>query len=415
MLNEPARLHRRPLYCLGAPLRTGALFLILTAYFDESGTHAGSPATILSGIMGTANQWAHFQTEMNKIKARYSFTVFHAKEFRAQSGEFRGWSPYKCRALLQEMMAASSKLMDAITITLTNDVYEQSYREGEQHRRLRLDTKYALCLRYALLNFVVQALKKLGNHRKFGETRLNVVMESGHKNAGDAERVFHEMRQEYADLGLHLLDGITFKDNGVGVQKLPASSCHGEAILPFLRRPWHATFATEARRGIATPTSFLFRRGRREGARSRGSMIGRPTPDTEPDIIGRSPPSCTNRNWMGHPNPERWSVITRERSPLRESRTVGSVRGAASNRCPYRDSTKTPIRDTHNVDRPSQFLLSLTTARPFKSGESVDHLTAVEDELNMIALGFAPGQAPLGAVAGRGGETFSALSSARSK
>jgi hypothetical protein len=75
-----------------------------------------------------------------------------------------------------------------------------------------------------------------------------------------------------------------------------------------------------------------------EGRRPlKGSMIGRPVPDTVPDIAGRSPPPCTNRSWMGRPNPECRSVITQERSPLRESRTVGSVRGVASNRCPYRD------------------------------------------------------------------------------
>jgi hypothetical protein len=185
------------------------LFLILTAYFDESGTHAGSPATVLSGIMGTANQWAYFQSEMNKIKERHGFTVFHAKEFRARSGEFRRWPPPKAAALLQEMMVASSKLMEAATIILTNEAYE-AYRAGEQHRRLRLDTQYALCFRYALLNFLVQTLKRLSTHKRFGETRLNIVMESGHKHAGDAERVFHEMRKECAAIGLNLLDGITF-------------------------------------------------------------------------------------------------------------------------------------------------------------------------------------------------------------
>jgi hypothetical protein len=211
MLSERARLHRRPLCGLGAPLGTGArLFVILTAYFDESGTHAGSPATILSGIMGTANQWARFQIEMDKIKRRYGFMVFHAKEFRARSGKFSGWRPEKSAALLREMMMPSSKLMEAITVTLPTSVYDEFYRGGENHKKLRLDTKYGLCFRYALLNFVVQALKRLGTHKKFSETKLNVVMEGGHKNAGDAERVFTEMRKELHDMGCDLLHGITF-------------------------------------------------------------------------------------------------------------------------------------------------------------------------------------------------------------
>jgi len=184
--------------------------LIITAYFDESGTHGGSPATIVSGIMGTANQWVRFQTEVDKIKRRYGFKVFHAKELRARSGEFARWPEEKGAALLHDLMLPSSKLMEAITITLPNSTYDEFYRGGENPRKLRLDTKYGLCFRYALLNFVVQVLKRLSAHKKFGETRINVVMEGGHKNAGDAERIFDEMRRELLDMGCGLLHGITF-------------------------------------------------------------------------------------------------------------------------------------------------------------------------------------------------------------
>ena len=49
---------------------------------------------------------------------------------------------------------------------------------------------------------------------------------------------------------------------------------------------------------------------------------------------------------MGHSNSERRSGITRDRSPVRESRTPGSVRGAASNRRPYRDRSARNDRET---------------------------------------------------------------------
>jgi hypothetical protein len=38
--------------------------------------------------------------------------------------------------------------------------------------------------------------RRLDHHKKFYETRLHVVMESGHKNAGDAERIFYEVKKE---------------------------------------------------------------------------------------------------------------------------------------------------------------------------------------------------------------------------
>src|SRR5215831_21190179 len=53
------------------------------------------------------------------------------------------------------------------------------------------------------------------------------------------------------------------------------------------------------------------------------------------------------------PPPPRWSVRTRGGSRMRESCTYGSVRGAGSNRRPYRDRSETPQQP-------------LSTARPWR-------------------------------------------------
>ena len=67
-------------------------FVILTSYFDESGTHDGSPAAVMSGIMGTASQWLGVQYAIAKVKMRYGFKVFHAKTFKAVGGLICRWS-----------------------------------------------------------------------------------------------------------------------------------------------------------------------------------------------------------------------------------------------------------------------------------------------------------------------------------
>jgi hypothetical protein len=42
----------------GSPAR---LFMfVYTAYLDESGTHDGSPLTVLSGVLARAEQWRDF-------------------------------------------------------------------------------------------------------------------------------------------------------------------------------------------------------------------------------------------------------------------------------------------------------------------------------------------------------------------
>ena len=50
----------------------------------------------------------------------------------------------------------------------------------------------------------------------------------------------------------------------------------------------------------------------------------------------------TDRNWMGSPIPECRSRLTFDRSPVRESRTPGSARGAGGNSCSYRDKRIVP-------------------------------------------------------------------------
>lgn len=186
--------------------------MILTAYLDESGTHGGSPTTVMSGVMAHAKQWARFQVELDKLKRKFGFTVFHAKEFRNTKGEFHGWPPEQYPALLHDMMVASSSLMEATTCTLPNADYEEFYRGGENLRKLRLDSKYGLCFRYCLTHFIMEAVRRLRTHKRFGETKLHAVMESGHKNAGDAERIFYEVKKELQTLGLNILGTIAFAD-----------------------------------------------------------------------------------------------------------------------------------------------------------------------------------------------------------
>jgi hypothetical protein len=187
------------------------LFVILTAYFDESGTHGDSPVTVMAGIMANARQWSVFQSGLDKIRSRYGFRVFHATKFKNGSGEFAGWSAEKSLAMLAELTALSSQtVMEAVTFPLSNADYDSQYRERGKPNKARLDTKYGLCFRFCLVHLVSEAIRRLGTHKKFDQTSLHVVVESGHRHAGDAARVFDEERLEFHNLGCDLLKTITF-------------------------------------------------------------------------------------------------------------------------------------------------------------------------------------------------------------
>jgi hypothetical protein len=187
--------------------------VILTSYFDESGTHAGSPATVMSGIMGTAAQWLRVQSEMTRLKRRYGFKVFHTKTFKAARGEFLGWDDDKRKDLFIEMGHATAGVMSAVNCSLPNDEYVRDFRGGNNPQKMHLDSAYGLCFRYCLTQLILEAMRRLGNHKKFDQTKLHVVLESGHRNAGDAaSRIFPETQKELKRFNLNLLGTVTLAD-----------------------------------------------------------------------------------------------------------------------------------------------------------------------------------------------------------
>ena len=186
------------------------LFVILTAYLDESGTHAGSSITVMGCFMGNARQWAKFQIELDRLKRSYGFRVFHASRFKSRQGEFDGWKDAKCAGLIHDLTEAVGQiLMAGVTSEIGNDDFKHHYRNGDKPRRVRLDTAYGLSFRSCLSHCVHEAVRRLGHHPKFSQTKLHVVLENGHRHSGDARRVFGEIKAELDTQGIRLLNTFT--------------------------------------------------------------------------------------------------------------------------------------------------------------------------------------------------------------
>jgi hypothetical protein len=49
--------------------RPGRIFVILTSYYDEAGTHGGSPVTVMAGVMATAKSMAQVRDHCGATKA----------------------------------------------------------------------------------------------------------------------------------------------------------------------------------------------------------------------------------------------------------------------------------------------------------------------------------------------------------
>jgi hypothetical protein len=190
----------RPQLSLG----TGCHALIFTAYFDESDTHGPAPNLVMAAFLGSARQWELFGRKISALQRRDGFRVFHAKDFRAGAGEFRGWSQPKRDRLLNDLaVAIRDGLTEGVTITLPRALYEREYRSPPIPKAMRLDSQYGVCFRLCLY-MLIQRLNRDQEHYK-----LHVVIEAGHKNVRDVERIFNEVKSAHEENGSKILGTIT--------------------------------------------------------------------------------------------------------------------------------------------------------------------------------------------------------------
>jgi hypothetical protein len=172
--------------------------MVMTAYFDESGTHGeGSPVVTIAGFIASGDQWMAYERDLSQLLADHGVKVFHARKFRTCKGDFKGW-PMTKRARFNSrfLKLADDHLAYGLAMILRPDDYTKIYRLHEFPRRARPDTQYGLCVRTALW-------KSAGLMKdRSTDWPLNIVLEAGHVNAGDAIRVFSEFQEslhpEYA-------------------------------------------------------------------------------------------------------------------------------------------------------------------------------------------------------------------------
>jgi Protein of unknown function (DUF3800) len=70
---------------------------MLGAFFDDSGTHAGSPAAVIGGLLGTDQQWDAFERAWTSrlaapLPSRPPLKEYHLTHCRARQGEFQDYS-----------------------------------------------------------------------------------------------------------------------------------------------------------------------------------------------------------------------------------------------------------------------------------------------------------------------------------
>jgi len=196
---------------------------VYTAYLDESSTHGGSEVTIMGGMLARAEQWERFQKGYDKLKKKHGFRIFHTKKFKNKTGDFKGWSNYQRMALMADLAKLTSVgLTEGVAINLDNATYERHYKGTEKPNKARLDSAYGLCFRMCLYFFVVEAAKRQLRKRI---PPLHLVLEAGHRNSGDAERIFLELKKEFRGREGEMLRSLTL---------VPKDECDPLMVADFI-------------------------------------------------------------------------------------------------------------------------------------------------------------------------------------
>jgi hypothetical protein len=148
-----------------------------------------APTVIMACFLGCERQWELFRRRLRVLQRRDGFKVFHATEFRNQTGEFDGWSE-----LVRDNLA------EGVTMYLEHERYIEEYRKPPVPKKMNLDSQYGVCFRACIAHIIALVMADGKRHR------LNVIIEDGHWNVRDTERIFNNMKRQVKNrLGIDLL------------------------------------------------------------------------------------------------------------------------------------------------------------------------------------------------------------------
>jgi len=224
------------------------LFVILTLYVDESGTHGGSKLMTLGAVGARLDKWVKFDRAWADMLRRYGAPYLHMKELRHGEGPYEGWPEPMKRAITQTAAEIIAENTDfGTSVVLRSQDYRECFVAGEKPRKMRIDTQYGLCFRCYLKWLPEIMLKSRGSSN---DVKLNIVVERGHKHAGDLERITSEFKDQAPKHLSSVLKGVTFVDKRecYGVQAADAVAYstyrreHGDVAL--LDVPEDATLTT---------------------------------------------------------------------------------------------------------------------------------------------------------------------------
>jgi hypothetical protein len=160
---------------------------MIEAYFDESGTHHGSPLMCVAGYVIEAEQRRHFQQEWDAILAKHGIPYFHMSDCAHGAGVFarvpKSVRSEICRSLI-ELIKLRAEL--GIAVSVCESDYQMLAPPD-----FKIDA-YSFCLHYCMQGVMTWANKFRIVHP------ISYFFESGHKNEAVANSLVTWLRGNQA-------------------------------------------------------------------------------------------------------------------------------------------------------------------------------------------------------------------------
>lgn len=160
--------------------------VILTAYFDDSGTHAGSDAVAVAGYVSTPEKWAEFESEWRRALQDFGLSFFHMTDFANGAKAYAHWQ----RTTKQMRLARLVEIINAHVIGSVGTVIPTALfnRLFSAKAKAHCGGSYGLA---ATANFVeVARIVRALNERGPWDAWIAYVFESGTLGAGQVLKSF---------------------------------------------------------------------------------------------------------------------------------------------------------------------------------------------------------------------------------
>ena len=182
--------------------------MISTAYIDESGTHDGSPMTVMAGYLSSAEGWAAFNAEWGTFLAGLGVDHLHAKHLFHGEKSFKNLSWSRRAEIADEAKAITMKYATVgLSVILTNDEYQEIFKENVP-KNVTFDFKYGICFRH-IMSFLPQLVNIVQPDKTH---EIFIVLEAGHKNQGAAAAMLAEYKSIADRLLARMVKGVSYAE-----------------------------------------------------------------------------------------------------------------------------------------------------------------------------------------------------------